>query len=91
MTIYCKTTIIHEVETLAGTTIQSFASYTFLRNDGTHAKKSCRIKVAFFQFVFINCYILTMSALYRILTKKEYILLYIRIRKDPPPQKKNPF
>ena len=69
--VYCKTTIIHEVETLAGTTIQS-----------------CRIKVAFFQFVFINCYILTMSALYRILTKKEHILLYIRIRKDPPP---NPF
>lgn len=68
--VYCKTTIIHEVETLAGTTIQS-----------------SRIKVAFFQFVFINCYILTMSALYRILTKKEHILLYIRIRKDPPPPK----
>lgn len=40
MTIHvnCITIIIHEVETLAGTTIRSFASY-FLRNDGTLAKK----------------------------------------------------
>lgn len=87
MTIYCKTTIIHEVETLAGTTIQSFASYTFFKKWWYTRKKivsnkSCFLSICIYKLLYLNyeCFISYFDQ-----------KLYIRIRKDPPPPQKKSF